>query len=157
MEELQYIVSFCHDLGYSVMAHCSGRENIRNVITAGCDSIEHGYYMDDTCRELLLETGAVWVPTLATCGNLRGCGRFNEDAVTRITDCHMENVRLALEKGIHIAAGSDAGAYLVPHGKGLYDEVDLLKEACQGQPDLLEKLEQSLTCSQQIIKQKFRR
>ena len=154
---IREMVSIAHQEGFSVMVHVNTPQQICLALEAGCDSIEHGYYMDDTCRELLLETGAVWVPTLATCGNLRGCGRFNEDAVTRITDCHMENVRLALEKGIHIAAGSDAGAYLVPHGKGLYDEVDLLKEACQGQPDLLEKLEQSLTCSQQIIKQKFRR
>lgn len=151
------MVSIAHKEGFAVMVHVNTPQQIRYALEAGCDSIEHGYYMDDTCRELFLETGAVWVPTLATCGNLRGCGRFREEAVQQITACHMENVRLALKKGILIAAGSDAGAYLVPHGRGLLDEVRLLKEACQGDPALLEKLEQTLTAAQQIIERKFRR
>ena len=151
------MVSIAHKEGFAVMVHVNTPQQIRYALEAGCDSIEHGYYMDATCRELFLKTGAVWVPTLATCGNLRGCGRFREEAVQQITACHMENVRLALEKGVLIAAGSDAGAYLVPHGRGLLDEVRLLKEACQGDPALLEKLEQTLTAAQQIIERKFRR
>ncbi|MDD7388248.1 MAG: amidohydrolase family protein [Lachnospiraceae bacterium] len=154
---IREMVSIAHQEGFAVMVHVNTPQQICWALEAGCDSIEHGYYMDDSCRQLFLETGAVWVPTLATCGNLRGCGRFQEDAVGRITDCHMENVRLALEKGIHLAAGSDAGAYLVLHGKGLYDEISLLKEACHGRPDLLEKLDQTLTESQQIIERKFHR
>lgn len=151
------MVSIAHEEGFAVMVHVNTPQQICFALEAGCDSIEHGYYMDDTCRDLFLKTGAVWVPTLATCGNLRGCGRFHEDAVARITECHMNNIRLALEKGVHIAAGSDAGAYLVPHGQGLLDEINLLKEACQGNPMLLEKLEQTLRISQQIIEAKFRR
>ncbi|MDY2629631.1 MAG: amidohydrolase family protein [Lachnospiraceae bacterium] len=151
------MVSIAHEEGFAVMVHVNTPRQICFALEAGCDSIEHGYYMDDTCRDLFLKTGAVWVPTLATCGNLRGCGRFHEDAVARITECHMNNIRLALEKGVHIAAGSDAGAYLVPHGQGLLDEINLLKEACQENPVLLEKLEQTLLISQQIIEAKFRR
>lgn len=151
------MVSIAHQEGFAVMVHVNTAAQIRMALEAGCDSIEHGYYMDDTCRDLFLETKAVWVPTMATCGNLRGCGRFHEEAVRRITDTHMENVRLALKKGVFIAAGSDAGAYLVPHGNGLLDEIALLKEACQNDPDLLNKLEYSLTVSQSIIEKKFRR
>lgn len=151
------MVSIAHEEGFAVMVHVNTPGQIRYALEAGCDSIEHGYYMDDTCRELLVKTGAVWVPTMATCASLRGCGRFNEEAVRKITDCHMKNVRLALEKGVHIAAGSDAGAYLVPHGTGLLDEVRFLKEACQGDPVLSAKLDQTLLTSQQIIENRFRR
>lgn len=151
------IVSIAHQEGFAVMVHVNTPQQICYALEAGCDSIEHGYYMDDTCRDLFLKTGAVWVPTLATCGNLRGCGRFHEDAVARITECHMSSIRLALKRGIPVAPGSDAGAYLVPHGQGLLDEIRLLKEACQEDPVLLEKLEQTLSSSLQIIEKKFRR
>lgn len=153
---IKEMVSIAHSEGFSVMVHVNTPKQICMALEAGCDSVEHGYYMDESCRKLFVETEAVWVPTLATCSNLRGCGRFNEDAVSRITDNHMENVRLALKAGVHIAPGSDAGAYLVPHGTGLLDEVRLLKEACQGDLQLLEKLEQTLTESQKLIEDKFK-
>ena len=149
------MVSIAHEEGFAVMVHVNTAPQIRMALEAGCDSIEHGYYMDEDCRSLFAETGAVWVPTLATCGNLRGCGRFQEEAVNRITDCHMENVRLALEKGVSIAAGSDAGAYRVFHGTGLLDEVRLLKEACRGEEALIRKLEETLEKSQETIQRKF--
>lgn len=152
---IHHMVSIAHNEGFAVMVHVNTPQQICWALEAGCDSVEHGYYMDDRCRELFLKTGAVWVPTLATCGNLRGCGRFQEDAVNRITECHMKNIRLALKKGIHLAAGSDAGAYLVPHGQGLLDEITLLHDACHGNPLLLEKLEQTLSLSQKIIESKF--
>jgi hypothetical protein len=59
------------------------------------------------------ENGTVWVPTLSTIGNLRGKGRFNEDAVRKILDSALANV--AQYKGL-LAAGTDAGAWAVPHG-----------------------------------------
>lgn len=149
------MVSIAHREGFAVMVHVNTAPQIRMALEAGCDSIEHGYYMDDACRQLFVETGAVWVPTLATCSNLRGCGRFDEKAVNRITDCHMENVRLALEKGVSIAAGSDAGAYMVPHASGLLDEVRLLKDACGNDAVLCEKLEANLKQSQETIEKKF--
>lgn len=149
------MVSIAHAEGFSVMVHVNTAPQIHMALEAGCDSIEHGYYMDETCRRLFVETGAVWVPTLATCSNLRGCGRFNEEAISRITDCHMENVRLALQEGVSIAAGSDAGAHMVPHGSGLLDEVRLLKEACQDAAALSKKLDQNLKKSQEIIERKF--
>jgi hypothetical protein len=156
-ELIREMVSIAHGEGLAVMVHVNTPEQICYALEAGCDSIEHGYYMDDNCRKLFVETGAVWVPTLATCSNLRRCGRFQEAAVARITESHMENVRLALKCGVHIAPGSDAGAYLVPHGQGLKDEIRLLKEACLGDSNLLSRLEQTLTESQAIIEKKFSR
>ena len=41
----------------------------------------------------------------------------------------MENVRKAIRLGAHIGLGSDAGAYLVPHGKGTVDELHYLTKA----------------------------
>jgi imidazolonepropionase-like amidohydrolase len=77
------------------------------------DSIDHGAYLDKDALQAMEENGTVWVPTLSTIGNLRGKGRFNEDAVRKILDSALANV--AQYKGL-LAAGTDAGAWAVPHG-----------------------------------------
>lgn len=151
------MVHIAHQEGMAVMVHVNTPSQIRMALEAGCDSIEHGYYMDETCRKLFVKTGAIWVPTLATCANLRGSGRFEEKAVEQITNCHMENVRLALQEGVSLAAGSDAGAYRVFHAQGLIDEVHLLEEACQGNEALVRRLHQTLTRSQEQLMERFRR
>ena len=66
--------------------------------------------------ELMVEAGTVWVPTLSAIGNLRGRGRFEEDAVERILGSAMENVQLFAALGGLLAPGTDAGAWSVPHG-----------------------------------------
>lgn len=154
---IREMVSIAHAEGFAVMCHVNTPPQIRMALEAGCDSIEHGYYLDDDCLELFQETGAVWVPTIATCSSLRGCGRFDEEAVQKITASHMENVRRALNKGIYLAPGSDAGAYLVPHAQGLIDEVRYLEEACRKDAQMIDRLHHTLTVSQQIIEKKFKR
>jgi hypothetical protein len=77
------------------------------------DSIDHGAYLDRDALQAMEDNGVVWVPTLSTIGNLRGKGRFHEDAVRKILDSALENI--ANYKGL-LAAGTDAGAWSVPHG-----------------------------------------
>ena len=66
--------------------------------------------------QTMADMGTVWVPTLSTIGNLRGKGRFSEDAVRRILDSALENVNAFAGMGGLVAPGSDAGAWAVPHG-----------------------------------------
>ncbi|MGX8715490.1 MAG: amidohydrolase family protein [Lachnospiraceae bacterium] len=152
---IREMVRIAHEEGYAVMVHVNTPGQIRYALEAGCDTIEHGYYLDQDCLLLFKETGAIWVPTLATCSNLRGCGRFDEDNVRRITESHMRHIRDAVRMGVLVGCGSDAGAYMVPHAQGTLDEVRLLEEACG--PELKDKLYQSLAKSDAIIRDKFRR
>ena len=79
------------------------------------DTIVVGRFVSEDALAAMAENGTVWVPTLSTIGNLRGKGRFSEDAVCRILDSAMENVsRFAAMDGL-IAPGSDAGAWAVEH------------------------------------------
>jgi hypothetical protein len=48
-------------------------------------------------------------------GNLRGKGRFEEDAVRQILDLSLQNVGRFAAMGGLVAAGSDAGAWSVTH------------------------------------------
>lgn len=112
-EEIRQLIHIAHEEGMAVMSHCNGARTAEAAAAAGVDSIDHGAYLDKDALQAMEDNGTVWVPTLSTIGNLRGKGRFNEDAVRKILDSALENV--SQYKGL-LAAGTDAGAWAVPHG-----------------------------------------
>ena len=112
-DEIRELIHIAHEEGMSVMSHCNGARTAEAAASYGVDSIDHGAYLDKDALQTMEDNGTVWVPTLSTIGNLRGKGRFNEDAVRKILDSALANV--ADYKGF-LAAGTDAGAWAVPHG-----------------------------------------
>ena len=112
-QEIRELVHIAHEEGLAVMSHCNGARTAEAAAVAGVDSIDHGAYLDKDALQAMEDNGTVWVPTLSTIGNLRGKGRFHEDAVRKILDSALENV--SRYKGL-LAAGTDAGAWAVPHG-----------------------------------------
>ena len=115
-EEIRELIYIAHEEGFAVMAHCNGARTAEAAAAAGLDSVEHGAYLDKDALQTMADMGTVWVPTLSTIGNLRGKGRFHEDAVQRILDSALENVSDFASMGGLVAPGSDAGAWAVPHG-----------------------------------------
>ena len=75
---IREMIAIAHGEGFAVMAHANGAQTIRDALEAGVDSIEHGAYMDGDTVRALARSGAVWVPTLSTVGNLIGNGRYPE-------------------------------------------------------------------------------
>ena len=111
--EIRELIHIAHEEGMAVMAHCNGARTAQTAAEAGVDSVDHGAYLDKEALQAMEANGTVWVPTLSTIGNLRGKGRFDEIAVEKILESALENV--AAYKG-YLAAGTDAGAWAVPHG-----------------------------------------
>ena len=126
-DEIRELVHIAHEEGFAVMAHCNGARTAEAAALAGMDSIEHGAYLDADALAAMAEAGTVWVPTLSTVGNLRGKGRFNEEAVRQILSGALENVKAFAAMGGLIAPGTDAGAWAVPHGS--LTEYALLEQA----------------------------
>ena len=112
-EEIRELIHIAHEEGMAVMSHCNGARTAEAAAVAGVDSSDHGAYLDRDALQAMEDNGTVWVPTLSTIGNLRDKGRFNEEAVCRILDSALYNV--SQYKGL-LAAGTDAGAWAVPHG-----------------------------------------
>ena len=112
-QEIRLLIHIAHQEGMAVMAHANGARTVEAAAEAGVDSVEHGAYLDSSALQAMEANGTVWVPTLSAVGNLRGKGRFPEDAVKRILDSALANV--AAYKGL-LAPGTDAGAWAVPHG-----------------------------------------
>ncbi|MGL4282320.1 MAG: amidohydrolase family protein [Eubacterium aggregans] len=121
--ELRDIIKKSHDAGYKTMVHVNDARYIMEALEAGIDSIEHGYDIDDDCITALLETGCVWVPTLAPFGNF---AKAEENTLAKTAEYYFERHQIAVRKawamGVSIAVGSDAGAAYVFHGQGTLDE-----------------------------------
>ena len=131
--EIRELVHIAHEEGFAVMAHANGARTVEAAAVAGVDSVEHGAYLDGEALAAMAENGVVWVPTLSTVGNLRGKGRFQEEAVEAILEGAVENVRKFAGMGGFIAPGTDAGAWAVEHGA--LSEYALLREALGGDAD----------------------
>ena len=148
-EDIKYMIGTAHDAGMAVMAHCNGDRTCMYTLEAGVDSLEHGFFMEEETLALLAEKQIPWFPTLAPVGNLSGCGRFPEEEVQKNLHMQIDRVKKAASLHACIGLGSDAGAYLVPHGKGTEDEYKYLKQA--GVP------KETLLLAQSRIRERFRR
>jgi len=135
LEEARLIAAIARDLGKKTYAHASGREGLEIAVAAGIDSIEHGFFMNREILERMAERGIAWVPTIGPVQfpferpELLGLQPGSVESLRRILDNHFEHLALAAELGVPIVAGSDAGSYGVPHGRGLLDELRLLRRA----------------------------
>ena len=126
-DDIRELIHIAHEEGFSVMAHANGARTVEAAARAGVDSVEHGAYLDTDALFAMKENGTVWVPTLSTVGNLRGKGRFDEEAVQAILASALHNVRSFAAMGGLLAPGTDAGAWAVPHGS--LTEFSLFREA----------------------------
>lgn len=134
LTELQQMVGQAHTLGKKVMVHCNGREAIKNAVLAGCDSVEHGYFMTEDSLELMVQKNIFWVPTLhamEVCAE--GVREGELDGVVgvaeRTLDHQLHLLSLAREIGVKVAIGTDSGCYGVRHGESLSREIRLLTRA----------------------------
>jgi len=114
-EDIRELIHIAHEEGFSVMAHANGARTIEAAAEAEVDSVEHGAYQDEASLAAMVQNQVIWVPTLSTIGNLRGTGRFREEAVQAILESAIANVKRFVQLGGLLAPGSDAGAWAVPH------------------------------------------
>ena len=114
--EIREMIHIAHEEGMAVMAHANGSRVVEAAAEGGVDSVEHGAYLHKDVLCAMKEMGCVWVPTLSTLGNIIGKGRFEDDQVKMILRSAMENVRTFAGMGGLLAPGTDAGAWMVPHG-----------------------------------------
>jgi imidazolonepropionase-like amidohydrolase len=132
LEELREAVRTGHERGLPVMVHANGKVPVRWAVEAGCDSIEHGFFMGRDNLERMAERGTVWVPTAVTMkayAEQPATGSRETDIARRILDQQLEQVGWAKELGVRIAVGTDSGSLGVHHGHSLREELRLLMDA----------------------------
>jgi imidazolonepropionase-like amidohydrolase len=114
LPEMQALVTESHALGRRVMCHALGGPGLRTALEAGVDSIEHGCYLDEEPMLMakMAAQGTFFVPTLTVYVYHRESAspHVRERAVA-LYPHHVASVQRALELGVPIAAGTDAGGH----------------------------------------------
>jgi imidazolonepropionase-like amidohydrolase len=119
-EELAAAASEAHRFGLRVAAHALGAEGIRNAVRAGIDTIEHGNFLDEALVAEMRQRGTALCPTLLIYRTIAdGAGgripSYATEKACRAVEAHRHSFQLALEAGIPIVAGTDAGSCSTPH------------------------------------------
>lgn len=140
--EVKEMVHIAHEEGFKVMSHTNTARAVIDAAKAGADSIEHGNYQSLESIQCMREENVVWVPTVVTVKNLIGCGRYSDTLLKDIWKIQQDGLRMAWQEGVQIALGSDAGAFMVPHGIGIWDEYQTLCTVLGETEDLKKHLEQ---------------
>ena len=121
-DEIAAIVYEARAAGKTVMAHAQATQGIKNAVVGGIHSIEHGIYLDEEVVEEMKRRGTFLVATLVA--PLWVVRRAEQDpgsvppyAVRKAREVsadHKASFRLAVERGVRIAMGTDTG--VGPHG-----------------------------------------
>jgi imidazolonepropionase-like amidohydrolase len=118
LDEMRALVDEAHMLGRRVMCHALGGRGLRVALEAGVDSIEHGSYLDEDPEliPMMAEKGIFFVPTLAVYAYHREsrAPHVRERART-LQAHHIDSIHRALEAGVKVVAGTDAGGHGHPN------------------------------------------
>ena len=119
VEEMTALIDEAHRLRKTVAAHCHGDSAARDAIRCGVDSIEHGSFLSDETLALMKERGTYLVPTLMAGHSLEGRLDDFPPEIAEKARAAIASVdrmfKTALELGVPIAFGTDAGVF--PHGE----------------------------------------
>lgn len=131
-EELSQAVAAAHSRGLKVMAHCNGELPVASALAAGCDSVEHGFFMGKENLRRMADLGVFWVPTAIT---MKAYAEHltpdsTEAETAKRTYLHQAGqIALARELGVSLALGTDAGSLGVRHGFSVREELKILLRA----------------------------
>jgi imidazolonepropionase-like amidohydrolase len=147
VEELRTIVETAASSGRRVSAHAGTAEGMRRATLAGVATIEHGDGGTAEVFELMADRGVALCPTLAASYAIATYGGWapGSEPVPERIRASRESFRAALEAGVPICFGGDAGVF--DHGdNGLEAELmaaygmpamDVLRAATSGNAAIL--------------------
>jgi len=119
-EEMRAVVEAARMTERRVAAHAHGLAGIKAAVRAGVTSIEHGSILDDEAVRLMKERGTYLVPTMMAAETVERLAQQNRlppaiaAKALAIAPRSRESFRRAVNGGVKIALGTDAGVF--PHG-----------------------------------------
>ncbi len=131
-EELVAIVEEAARAERVVAAHCHGKPGIMAALRAGVRTIEHGSFLDEEAADLMIESGAILVPTRFVVDQLLGMEEilppYAYEKGVMVADSHEQAMKLAVAKGVKVAMGTDIFVSGEMYGRNGY-EIKLLQDA----------------------------
>lgn len=129
---LQALVDETHTLGKKAGCHVYGGQGLQNAIAAGCDTIEHGFGLNQEMLNTMLAKKLYYDPTIVryTEPGIDDNDARNTGGKYRIIPIFEHATRLAAAtQGLKIMAGSGVDGATFPHGAQALEFVALVKIA----------------------------
>lgn len=130
-DQLRAVVKVAHARGKRVTAHAHGAQGIKNAINAGVDSIEHASIADEEALQLAKARGTWLVMDIYNGTYIDEIGTkegWPEEYLRKnreTTDTQRAAFRRAVEIGVNLGYGTDAGVY--PHGLNARQFANMVK------------------------------
>ena len=129
---VQAMIDETHRLGKKAGCHVYGGEGLKNAIVAGCDTIEHGFGLNQELINMMAAKGEYYDPTI-----VRYTEPYMDDNDSKNTGGKFRIIPIferaasmaAATKGIKVMLGSGADGATYAHGSQALDFVALVKLA----------------------------
>ena len=113
-EEIRAAVEEAENQGTYVSSHAQANKGIRTALENGVRCIEHGFYLDEYCIELMLKNDCYLVPTLSIMHTSKVFNESNphvlpelKEKTLRSYEAHYRSLDLAHKAGVKIGMGCD--------------------------------------------------
>lgn len=131
--EIQVAVEEAHNKHIPVACHAQGLRGIYNCLEAGVDTIEHAIYADERALELFVEKETFMVPTMVAMVNIAegkelGIPEYAVEKAKVIVETHFAMLEKAIQYGVKIATGTDAGSPCNPP-EDIFKELAIMVDA----------------------------
>lgn len=136
-DQLAAVVAAAKRCGQPTMVHANGYLPVKLAVDAGCDSIEHGFFMGRENMRRMADNGVVWVPTAVTMKAYRDYltrqGVQSDASFAEVSGKNLQHqlsqIDAARRLGVTLAVGTDAGSTGVHHGRAVRTEIQLFVAA----------------------------
>ena len=129
---LQALIDEAHRLGHKTGCHNFGGEGLQNAITAGCDTIEHGYGLSQEQLNTMVQKRLYYDPTVVryTEPYMDDNDAKNTGGKYRMIPIFEKAVSMAVAtKGLKIMVGSGVDGSTFVHGTQALEIAALVKQA----------------------------
>lgn len=112
--EIRAAVEEAENMGSYVSTHAQANRGIRTALENGVKCIEHGFYLDEYCIELMLKNNCFLVPTLAIMhasktyfSRTPGVLPYLREKTEKSYEAHYKSLELARKAGVQVGVGCD--------------------------------------------------
>lgn len=113
-DEIRAAVEEAENMGSYVSTHAQANKGIRTALENGVRCVEHGFYLDDYCIELMLKNGCYLVPTLSIMHTSKVFNENNANVLPELREktlrsyeAHYASLDRAHKAGVKIGMGCD--------------------------------------------------